>query len=264
MDNVFASPAVDANLTGTQSNGIGNENRSINDSPPVKDLQYWFEGEYIVFQVENVLFRVPSHQFKQESDVFRGMLSLPRQRQGYTESSEGNSADNPIILPSTIRAEDFRNFLKAIYPLNASANIAQGLSKEELESVLKLSTMWYFLDFRKEAIAELSKRFDPAEKIAAGRAYKISQFMIDGFTRIITRDSLITDLEAVIMDPLTAVALLRIRELNWNKIHRRLGLNVPNEIEKQFAEELKMIRQDEEGYKKIEQAPAVMPVPVGI
>jgi hypothetical protein len=68
----------------------------------------------IVSQVENILFRVPTHAFTTQSEFFDAMFSLPQ----INESDiEGASERNPIKLPLDIRAKDFRNFLKLLYPL---------------------------------------------------------------------------------------------------------------------------------------------------
>jgi len=64
-------------------------------------------------QVENKLFRVPTHAFTTQSEFFETMFSLPQ----VNPDIEGESERNPIKLPLDIRAEDFKNFLKLLYPL---------------------------------------------------------------------------------------------------------------------------------------------------
>jgi hypothetical protein len=97
-----------------------------------KDGEYWIQGDFIIFevlplirprivklnhyQVENSLFRVPSYQFIRHSVVFADMLNLPQGEQKKGGSREGSDDKNPIVLPETITANDFRNFLKALYP----------------------------------------------------------------------------------------------------------------------------------------------------
>jgi len=51
-----------------------------------------------------------------ESLFFNGMFKLPQPNDSDT-NAKGSSRDNPILLPDNISRNDFRNFLKALYPL---------------------------------------------------------------------------------------------------------------------------------------------------
>jgi len=68
-----------------------------------------------LFQVENVLFRVPTYLLSKESELFAGMFKLPQPG----ENTEGSSDSNPVVLPSELSSEDFGNLLEALYPLYA-------------------------------------------------------------------------------------------------------------------------------------------------
>jgi hypothetical protein len=67
----------------------------------------------IITKVEKRIFHVPSYRFADESTIFAGMFRLPQP----CLDVEGSSRERPIILPQEIRRNDFRNFLKALYPL---------------------------------------------------------------------------------------------------------------------------------------------------
>jgi len=68
----------------------------------------------ISFKVERRIFHVPTYRFVDECQFFKGIFELPQPNVGDTE---GSSRDNPILLPDNISKSDFRNFLKALYPL---------------------------------------------------------------------------------------------------------------------------------------------------
>ncbi|KIM38472.1 hypothetical protein M413DRAFT_420238 [Hebeloma cylindrosporum] len=61
---------------------------------------------------EKKLFRMPLYQFTGGSEVFQRLLSLP----AGNEEVQGRRKNDPIVLPPTISAEDFSNFMKVLYP----------------------------------------------------------------------------------------------------------------------------------------------------
>ncbi|KAF6750639.1 hypothetical protein DFP72DRAFT_909703 [Ephemerocybe angulata] len=142
---------------------------------------YW---DNVVFKVENSLFKVPRDRFIAQSEVFAGMF-------GY-ESVEGGSDENPIVLEG-YKVDDFNALLKAIYP--PTLEVKDGwshLTKAELKSVLKLSTIWEMKKIRKGAISNLSNSFskalDPVEKITLAREHRISKWFIQGLTSLVKDD----------------------------------------------------------------------------
>ncbi|KAF9478136.1 hypothetical protein BDN70DRAFT_933673 [Pholiota conissans] len=211
-----------------------------------KDNKYWLKGDMMVFKAGNILFRVPTYLLSKNSEFFTAMFELPQGQNNGGSHEEGKSEEHPIILPGTITAEDFRNFLQAIYPQTIQKSIISGLNKDELLSTLKLSTMWEFLDYRTEAIKQLrtmQHMLTPTEKIDIGRTYKISAFLKEGYSSIVTQQEQINDEEAISIGPLTAVALLRIRETFMRQRRNSDGL-----ISEYFGEELKNIETNEEHY----------------
>ncbi|KAJ3477857.1 hypothetical protein NLJ89_g12396 [Agrocybe chaxingu] len=82
-----------------------------------EDEDYFMQSSFVCFQVENRLFHVPNYRFTSESHIFSGMFKLP---QANAVDVEGASRSNPIKLPEGpdgIRHIDFKNFMKALYPL---------------------------------------------------------------------------------------------------------------------------------------------------
>ncbi|KAF9478139.1 hypothetical protein BDN70DRAFT_860714 [Pholiota conissans] len=213
----------------------------------LKDDEYWLKGDMMVFKAGNILFRVPTYLLSKNSEFFAAMFELPQGQNNRGSNEEGKSEENPIILPETITTEDFRNFLRAIYPQTIHKTIISGLvDKSELLSILKLSTMWEFLDYRAEAIKQLRTMqhlFTPIEKIDIGRTYKISAFLKEGYSTIVTRQEQINDGEAICIGIFEALALFRIRETFRSQRRDLDGL-----ISGCFETELKDIKAEEEHY----------------
>jgi len=95
-------------------------------------------------------------------------------------------------------------------------SLTLSLSKLEWISVLKLSTVWRFLNLRKlsreklETTAEL--RLTSTEKIILGRKVHISSWVIEGYEELVLGDETIEDEDAVEIGLLDTLWLFRIRE----------------------------------------------------
>ncbi|KAF4620798.1 hypothetical protein D9613_001031 [Agrocybe pediades] len=198
-----------------------------------KDEDYYIDSTLMIFQVENCLFRVPAHIFA-DAPVFAGMIRLPQSG----ESCEGLSDDDPIVLPSDVRSDDFENLLEALHPLQISLKL--DLTNPKWISVLKLSTLWFLTKFRALAISEIERinELTSIQKVQMGRAYKISKWVVEGFTEFVMREARISAEEA----------LSRIRE---KRIARALTrVVVMKEFEEEFCGELQDIRTHEEAFKE--------------
>lgn len=131
----------------------------------------------------------------------------------------------------------------------ASKQIPPGLSKEELTSILKLSTIWYFLDYRAQAIDKLSSLLPAAEKIAIGREYKVLKLLRAGFESMVIRYEPIDDEEAILIEPMTAVRLYRAREKYKGYAYRtQQALDLHVFLTERFGAELESIGVEEVGY----------------
>ncbi|KAF8880232.1 hypothetical protein CPB84DRAFT_1828287 [Gymnopilus junonius] len=206
-----------------------------------RDETYYYGGSYLVFQVEDRLFRLPSHPFENESDFFRDLFTLP---QGNDSDSEGSSPTKPIFLPQNVRAEDFKNFIKALYPKPVPVHIS--LSHSEWISVLKLATEWNFLRLRKLAISqlELLQKLSPLENIVLGRKCGIPSWVIVGLEAIVNRDTTISEEEETDLDRdyvTTAYKLHRMRE-------QRIRGMKKDAIGETFKDHLEDIRARQRGY----------------
>ncbi|KAF4620939.1 hypothetical protein D9613_001092 [Agrocybe pediades] len=149
---------------------------------PVVRLDDVFNFQVVVFQVEDVIFEVLKSGFNVPGTIFEEMFALPQPTPagGDASSVEGNSRDNPIVLPG-VSENDFRIFLRVLYPFMSRSEVT---GYEEWIPVLRLATMWGFQTIRTTAIGHLSGFFSTksaAEKLSIGREYKVADWVKDGY-----------------------------------------------------------------------------------
>jgi len=206
----------------------------------IEDAVYYLESTFIIFLVEDHLFRVPTYRFIQESTSFWTMNKLPSLSQ--LRSAE---LQKPNILKH-VRHEDFRSLLKVLYPESISSKLS--LSLLEWMSVLELSTRWKFSKPRALAIPKIESFLGIVEQIIMGRRLHISSWVLGGLIALVKRIQTITDAEGHSLDAgyaTTAYRLFRIRENaastspDW-KLKR---------VEEAFKEELDNIRTKEEEFR---------------
>ncbi|KAJ6481259.1 hypothetical protein C8R47DRAFT_594422 [Mycena vitilis] len=77
---------------------------------------------------------------------------------------------------------DFERLLKVLYPRDVPQILS--MAKDAWISVLKLSTLWYFLDARDLAIKQLNDRSDigSIERILLARQYDVAPWFRRGYT----------------------------------------------------------------------------------
>ena len=184
--------------------------------------------------MEDALFKLPKNHFAMSS-VFTTIFTLPCR-----ENAVEGTDEKPFVLHG-ITEDDFVSLLKVMYPLplyktihfnnwfnltsshtSTYSQLTRGdwqLTQEEWISVLKLSTMWEFVDIRKLAIIELSKddKMGLFEKVECGRNFDVKEWLLDGYVGLLKRAETITDEEAKRLGWQTAVKLLRLRE----RVNRR-------------------------------------------
>ncbi|KAK0226423.1 hypothetical protein IW262DRAFT_766385 [Armillaria fumosa] len=171
-----------------------------------RDSRYYWND--VIFQVENRLFKIPSHYFVQHSEVFRDTFSLP---QG-SQSAEGLSDENPVVL-SQISAVDFEHLLDIIYPEKIPQDCS-AFGKNQWISVLKLSTMWHFTDIRQLAIKHLQQdaTLDAIEQVVLAKAYSVSSWLRTGYLGLVKRTQPLSVEEAEQIGYRSAIQIYQVRE----------------------------------------------------
>ncbi|KIM38468.1 hypothetical protein M413DRAFT_447717 [Hebeloma cylindrosporum] len=180
------------------------------DEPRDSELgSHFLKGDFVVFKAENKLFRVPLYQFTGGSEVFQTLFSLP----AGNEEVQGRSETDPIVLPPTISADDFGNFMKVLYPQGTCSWFT--FPKAVWISTLKLSSMWFFLHFRNVAIQRLSEKnrlwdVPPTERVVLARTYKVPQWLLQGLRELAGDRVLVSHSDAKIIGFETAFKLAHI------------------------------------------------------
>ncbi|KAK1220466.1 hypothetical protein PQX77_016759 [Marasmius sp. AFHP31] len=154
--------------------------------------------DLVVFKVEDELFKVPKQRFVENPHPpFNEMFTL-LQPQGSesgpldTKREEGRSADHPIVLEQIAKV-DFERFLGALYPrvqpLRRKACNTEIYTATWL-SVLKISSLWNFIEIRKAAIERLFlpnvASFNIFDRILAGQDYGVLKWFIEGIMIVVS------------------------------------------------------------------------------
>ncbi|KAJ7289177.1 hypothetical protein C8J57DRAFT_1164982 [Mycena rebaudengoi] len=174
-----------------------------------------FAADHIT-QIEDRIFKVPRHHFERNSEIFATTFTLPA---ADDVQAEGRSDANPFKLEG-ISSVDFERLLKVLYPLwvyhSLSRDIPQILlmPKDDWISVLKLSTLWYFIDARDLAIRQLtSMSLGSVERILLSRQYDVAPWLRSGYTELARREEGISLGDAEKIGWKTTVQLYQTREV---------------------------------------------------
>ncbi|KAL5507223.1 hypothetical protein ACEPAH_6679 [Sanghuangporus vaninii] len=169
----------------SESSATLNDDLSIGSAEVCKDDEFYFN--FVTFKVENYLFRVPRHEFEQQSTVFHDMFGSPPV--GGKENMEGESDNNPILLDSVSR-DAFKLLLKLLYPPR-SKDISSSLTLEQCTSLLKVTHMWDFERINlivKDRIREVLWFTIPCvDKIKLAHDYEIKDWYADAYCELATR-----------------------------------------------------------------------------
>ncbi|CAK5267265.1 unnamed protein product [Mycena citricolor] len=157
--------------------------------------------------VEDQLFKVPRYHFERNSEIFQDTFSLPVPG---NDDAEGSSDEHPFVLEG-IEKVDFACLLNVLYPLDIP-QILTSTTTDEWISVLKLSTLWRFLDARDLAIKQLNHRVTAVRRVVLARDYHVADWLRRGFTELATRGEGLDQEDVEQLGYTDAVRLYQIRE----------------------------------------------------
>lgn len=203
-----------------------------NSEQIVKDPDYYLET--VIFQVENVLFSVPRHHFKESEGPFADMFSLP-QEDVAGQKPEGSCPENPIQLLQ-VKAQDFRALMKILYPQSIPVSY-DGITLDEWSSILHLSTMYGFDSIRDFAIDRMSPLLgsDPLSRLVLGKKHRIRSWFKASCISFINRHEGPTHEEAEKMGLETAIKIYQTRE---PMLRSRSVFDTATAVERVFKDEL--------------------------
>ncbi|KAJ2930138.1 hypothetical protein H1R20_g6952, partial [Candolleomyces eurysporus] len=172
------------------------------------DEYYW---DFVTFSARGRLFRVPKYRLISESEHFANKYALDGDSGSEIEYGTVEDPHLNAVKLDDVSADEFRSFLKAVYPKVVHCDLA--LSKDEWLSVLKLSTRWLFNNLRKKAIEELAcSDLGPIEKIQLGKEYNIEAWLLSGCSDLVSREPVISIEDAEKIDWKVAINLYIIRD----------------------------------------------------
>ncbi|KIJ25250.1 hypothetical protein M422DRAFT_38868 [Sphaerobolus stellatus SS14] len=179
---------------------------------PCKDEQYYFE-DGTVFLVNGWLFRIPRMMLQLESEVFRGMFTMPAGH-GELQTVEGIRDNNPISLPD-VSDTDFRRLLAYLYPMTTDyTNFTVSWGHEAWMSILRVSDRFMMENIKQKAIASINKLDDfptPVERIHNGTKYHLP-WVRQGYKQLVIRPMPLTAEEGHALGMETTVRVAEARE----------------------------------------------------
>ncbi|KAJ7655374.1 hypothetical protein B0H17DRAFT_1021590 [Mycena rosella] len=228
---------------------------------PTRDPDYYLAT--VVFQVENSIFNVPRFQFERSSEIFATTFTLPP---ADGTKPEGSSPHNPFKLEG-ISSADFRALLKLLYPLTCLPKTPT-LTKDEWMSVLKLATLYRFLELRELAIQELAthaQSLDCMQRVALGKQYDVAAWIRSGYTDLARRDAPISLEESSTIGWELTLRIYQAREVALRTGYSRYSVpNVQNvDVEALFQKEFRAADSASAAYKFVEPNP-LAPTMIGI
>jgi len=177
-----------------------------------RDDEFYLTDEMTVFQVENLLFRVPQCIFSLNSLIFSSMFSLPHGDGGV----EGRSDAEPIHL-SSITVLEFETLLQYLF---RGMNDNFKLPQSRWIALLSIAHRFEFQNVFERAMREIFDRpesereeSDDPHLIKVAEKYDVPfEYVLPTLVALVMREEPLTELEVSLLSPLTVSRLGRARE----------------------------------------------------
>ncbi|KAF5355461.1 hypothetical protein D9758_006329 [Tetrapyrgos nigripes] len=158
-------------------------------------------------QVGGELFKVPRYHLEKGSSFFRHLLAPRIELAG----SDGRDDEQPIRLDEIVTVTEFETFLDMLYPPLVPSKSMR--SQEEWAAILKLSTLWRFLEIRQLAIQTLTlMNLTAFTRIKLARDHFVAQWLRTGYADLVKQVNTMTVDEVESVGYLTAIRIFRVRE----------------------------------------------------
>ncbi|KAF8910804.1 hypothetical protein CPB85DRAFT_1164980, partial [Mucidula mucida] len=144
---------------------------------------YW---DFVIFKVQDKLYKVPKHVFEKSSEVFSDMFSIPQSAD--VTVREGISDEHPITL-TLVESTHFEALLNALLVDTRYTNYADvGLGRQQWLWVLELANMWRMVNMRRLAITQLSNmKLTDVDRIVYGHKLAVADWLLTGYRDIASR-----------------------------------------------------------------------------
>jgi hypothetical protein len=118
------------------------------------------------------------------------------------------------------------------------------MAKDELISVLKLSTMWKLTVLRHFAINQLTSiEMTAIDKIVLAKTYNVADWLRCGCIELVTRQAKLSLEEAEVIGYLSALRIFQVREdsLKCGDVGASKDSTIGHAVEKVFEEDLRIM-----------------------
>ncbi|KAF9494217.1 hypothetical protein BDN71DRAFT_1507930 [Pleurotus eryngii] len=170
------------------------------EAPPQLRRNSEFYLDWITFQVEDELFKIPIRCVTFDTEPFKTLSS--RSLPSGDGPVEGMSDEFPIALPDTSKV-DFQRLLEVLCPLFTDVLAFSNFRSKPItsieiwHSVLKLSTKWRLLDVRSYAIETIDRlSLSHREMLRYGRDYKVSNWVVKGCLGFVIQEAPLSECDA--------------------------------------------------------------------
>ncbi|KAF9041503.1 hypothetical protein BJ165DRAFT_289881 [Panaeolus papilionaceus] len=146
-----------------------------------------FFMEQLFVQVQDTLFQIPRVVFEgRQGSPFADAATLATQQDTNLSTTEGSSADNPVVLP--VDLQDFEDLLHMMYASGSLIpNYPSEISSDQWKGTLRLAILWNFDDIRAKALKALEANTEkyPLERISVAREFRLRKWLISGYGELI-------------------------------------------------------------------------------
>ncbi|KAL1746668.1 hypothetical protein HDZ31DRAFT_61989 [Schizophyllum fasciatum] len=183
----------------------------VSTARPIRDEDFYLD--FLVFQVEDTLLRLPKTYFKQESAVFSDMFSMPDLPKA-SGVHDGCSDVTPLRVPPQVSLAEFHALAEILHPRTLQFKRSPELSKEQWIGVLKLSDLWMMDKIKALAVDALSPSLsdDPVTKVVLARAYQVPDWYYQGICKLVQRLKPLGAEELLRLGPPLAMKICELRE----------------------------------------------------
>ncbi|KAJ3929324.1 MAG: hypothetical protein NXY57DRAFT_900316 [Lentinula lateritia] len=201
-----------ADLSTISINTDHTSNFPLHSPTPTRSTTFYFDC--VIFEVENVLYKIPRARLVEESSLFETMFALPP---GPGNSCEGEDDDHPITLPQ-IKRKEWECLLRLLF-CNSIAG-PPDFTLDEWVSILKLATKWDMSTARTCAIEKIAEHDGiPAKKIRLARDYRVPRYFIPSLVQLIGRSNPLTADDYKDIGVECALKVVSLRERYYDPNH---------------------------------------------
>ncbi|VDC03807.1 unnamed protein product [Peniophora sp. CBMAI 1063] len=190
------SSAADTQSDENVNAGCGVDVDVSSESQALKHPRFYFETNFIKFQIENTLYRVHDYLFTMHSPFWSQKLDVLR--------------DDSTVLDLDVSEADMDAFLAILYNKNFQGHDLK--TYVEWESVLRLATRWAFDSIRTLALDKLEPLASPLQKLVLARAFDVPCWIQPAIVSLCMRKEALSLAEGSLLSMSDVIVIAAARE----------------------------------------------------